>query len=50
MKWAGKEAFNDAAIENFVLEDGSVAGEIQTAKVNGRLSFLRIYGAGHMVP
>ncbi|GMI30006.1 hypothetical protein TrRE_jg77 [Triparma retinervis] len=53
MEWAGKEAFNKAKEENFVLDDGKAYGAGKSAKVGkggGTLTFLRIFGASHMAP
>jgi hypothetical protein len=50
LQWAGKDAFNNSTI-SFVLPDGQLGGDGKTAKVGdkGRLTFLKIFGAGHMV-
>ncbi|GMH68166.1 hypothetical protein TL16_g04868 [Triparma laevis f. inornata] len=52
LDWKGKELFNDAPDQQFMLPNGEAGGEGKTAKVDhgGRLSFLRIYGAGHLAP
>ena len=52
LQWEGQEEFNGGGMQKFVLEDGSVGGEGRTAKGKdtGRLSFLRIYEAGHLAP
>ena len=47
MQWAGQDAFNAAAFENFPKVAGQAAGQ---RKASGGLSFVRIYKAGHMVP
>ncbi|XP_065897505.1 uncharacterized protein [Dysidea avara] len=46
MKWSGKDAFNKAAVKDWVI-DGYVAGQIRST--NG-LTFLAVENAGHMVP
>jgi carboxypeptidase C (cathepsin A) len=50
LQWAGKDTFNNSTIP-FVLPDGRLGGDGRTAKVGdkGRLTFLKIFGAGHMV-
>ncbi|GMH90133.1 hypothetical protein TrST_g1878 [Triparma strigata] len=52
LDWKGKDMFNDAPTKPFVLPNGTAGGEGKTAKVGkgGRLSFLRIFGAGHLAP
>ena len=45
-KWAGKESFNSAEYEKWLVE-GEAAGEMRQY---GNLHFLRVYEAGHMVP
>ena len=53
MEWSGKDAFNEAETSQFVLSSGKVAGEGKFAKGSeggGRLSFLRIFEAGHLAP
>ena len=47
MQWAGQDAFNAAAFEDFPKVAGQAAGQ---RKASGGLSFVRIYKAGHMVP
>jgi carboxypeptidase C (cathepsin A) len=46
LPWSGHEAFVAAADEPWRLEDGTQAGEARSA--NG-LTFLRVFGGGHMV-
>ena len=53
MHWKGKKAFNEAPTLSFVLPDGTVAGEGKVAQMSatkGRLTFLRLYEAGHLAP
>ncbi|ORY99015.1 Alpha/Beta hydrolase protein [Syncephalastrum racemosum] len=48
MTWAGQEGFNDALDKPWLTKDKyTFAGE---ARTYSNLTFLRIYGAGHMVP
>lgn len=46
MNWSGNAAFNAAADEDFTF-NGDKVGEIREAQ---GFSFVRVYGAGHMVP
>ncbi|EEH60536.1 uncharacterized protein MICPUCDRAFT_13532 [Micromonas pusilla CCMP1545] len=46
MEWSGKDAFNDARPEPFVV-DGVTGGDVTES---GNLAFLRVSLAGHMVP
>ncbi|OQR87877.1 serine protease family S10 [Achlya hypogyna] len=46
LEWSGQKAFNAAPTTDFVV-DGAAAGTVQTAD---KLTFARIYNAGHMVP
>lgn len=46
LEWAGKDAFNKVELSPFTVGDNE-AGMIKSAQ---NLTFLRIYGAGHMVP
>lgn len=46
LKWSGQEAYNAAEKRDWHY-DGKVAGQTKSA---GNLTFLTIYGAGHMVP
>mmetsp|Transcript_2737 Transcript_2737/g.5707 ORF Transcript_2737/g.5707 Transcript_2737/m.5707 type:complete len:509 (+) Transcript_2737:174-1700(+) len=52
MEWKGKKAFNEAENQIFTLPNGEAGGEGKTSKIGhgGRLTFLRIYGAGHLAP
>ncbi len=47
LEWSGSAGFNAAPVQNWTLDDGSVAGELRTF---GGFSFLRVFDAGHMVP
>ncbi|GAB5036980.1 serine carboxypeptidase [Nannochloropsis oceanica] len=47
LPWAGQEAFLAAEDTPWTLDDGTEAGMVRTAK---GFTFLRVYGAGHMVP
>lgn len=46
LEWSGHDAFNAAPVTSWTTK-GTQAGEVRTA--NG-LTFLRVFGAGHMVP
>ncbi|EQC36354.1 hypothetical protein SDRG_06459 [Saprolegnia diclina VS20] len=46
LEWSGKKAFNAAKTADLVV-DGVAAGTVQSAD---KLTFARIYNAGHMVP
>ncbi|KAJ1937253.1 hypothetical protein EC988_007946, partial [Linderina pennispora] len=46
LEWPGKEAFNGASDELWLV-DGVGAGEVRTHE---NFTFLRVFGAGHMVP
>ncbi|KAK9768611.1 hypothetical protein K7432_000598 [Basidiobolus ranarum] len=46
VNWPGKRGFN-AAKDTLWTVNGTKAGEVRT---HGKLTFLRIFGAGHMVP
>ncbi len=45
--WSGAQAFAAADMKDWVLADGTVAGQARTYK---GFTFLRVYDAGHMVP
>lgn len=47
LKWTGRQAFNAAPDQPWLLADGTQAGEARTAE---GFTFLRVFGAGHMVP
>jgi len=47
LDWNGKDAFNNAEDTDWKLSDGTAAGKVREA--NG-LTFLQVYGGGHMVP
>lgn len=48
LEWSGKDSFNEASVTNwYSSSDGAHAG---TAQSNGKLTFLRVFNAGHMVP
>lgn len=47
LEWPGQVAFNKAEIKDLELEDGNKFGKV---KASGNLTFMQIYGAGHMVP
>lgn len=47
LEWPGQKDFNKAAIKDIKLDDGKDYGKIKTS---GNLTFLQVYGAGHMVP
>ncbi|OQS02029.1 serine protease family S10 [Thraustotheca clavata] len=46
LNWSGKKAYNDASMSDFVV-DGEAVGSVKSAD---KLTFARIYNAGHMVP
>ncbi|KAJ2628152.1 hypothetical protein IW137_005474, partial [Coemansia sp. RSA 1287] len=46
LEWSGKTSFAGSADEDWIV-DGKAAGEARTFK---NFSFLRVFGAGHMVP
>ncbi|KAJ1776500.1 hypothetical protein LPJ62_006702 [Coemansia sp. RSA 2167] len=46
MEWSGQELFN-AAADKVWMADGVEGGE---ARAFGNLTFVRVFGAGHMVP
>ncbi|KAH3678533.1 hypothetical protein WICMUC_001550 [Wickerhamomyces mucosus] len=46
LPWSGSEAFADAKIKSWVV-NGTEAGKV---KNHENFTFLRVYGAGHMVP
>eukprot|EP00884_Botryococcus_braunii_P006077 jgi/Botrbrau1/15470/Bobra.43_2s0092.1 len=46
LPWTGQKEFNSAKLQNWTV-DGEVVGEI---KAGGALSFVKVFGAGHMVP
>jgi cathepsin A (carboxypeptidase C) len=46
LPWPGKAAFTAAPVLDWTV-DGAKAGEVRSAK---GLTFLRVFGAGHMVP
>jgi len=58
LEWSGKKLYNEADTNYFEMEDGTVGGEGKSAKVSegandestGRLTFLKIYDAGHLSP
>ena len=47
LPWTGQEAFVAAEEKAWTLADGTEAGTVRTAE---GFTFLRVYGAGHMVP
>ena len=48
LEWPGQKAYNEAPTErlNMIADDQ----EIGQVKSSGNLTFIRVYGAGHMVP
>ena len=53
LSWTGHDDFNAAKDLDFVYGSDSVGGLVRTAqakKGSGSLSFLQVYGGGHMVP
>lgn len=47
LEWPGQKAFNKASIEDIKLDNGNKYGKI---KSSGNFTFLRVFGAGHMLP
>lgn len=47
LEWPGKDKFKDAKLEEVTMKDGTKVGQ---SKTYGKLTFLRVYGAGHLVP
>ncbi|KAK2757584.1 hypothetical protein FQN54_004553 [Arachnomyces sp. PD_36] len=51
LEWPGHEDYEAAAMEKLTLEEGEDQGkEFGQVKSSGNFTFMRIYGAGHMVP
>jgi len=57
MDWAGKETFNEKKERDFVYRDsggdgvvGGVGRDVKLDEDTGRLTFLRVYNAGHLAP
>lgn len=49
LKWSGKEQFSSAPMQNLTLASAS-SQHIGEFKSEGNFTFMRLYGAGHMVP
>jgi len=47
LEWEGKEAFNAAEDEPWIISTGETAGRLRTYQ---NFQFLQVYNAGHMVP
>jgi cathepsin A (carboxypeptidase C) len=47
LEWPGQKSFNKASIKDLELESGDKTGKFKTS---GNLTFMQIFGAGHMVP
>lgn len=47
LEWPGQESFQKSKVFDVKLDNGHKYGKI---KSNGRLAFLQVFGAGHMVP
>lgn len=50
LEWPGKKDFNRADVQSLTLPGASSKDEYGKVKASGNFSFMRIYGAGHMVP
>lgn len=50
LEWPGKKGFNKAQLEGLKVGDDKKADDYGKVKSSGNFTFMRIYGAGHMVP
>ena len=52
LDWSGKQQFDYAPMKPFILPNNELGGEGKTStwKNEGRLTFLRLFDAGHMAP
>ncbi|KDE04494.1 hypothetical protein MVLG_05060 [Microbotryum lychnidis-dioicae p1A1 Lamole] len=47
LPWSGQAEYNQAKLHNFTMPDGRAAG---LTKSYGGMTYMQVYGAGHMVP
>ncbi|KAL9050228.1 MAG: hypothetical protein Q9162_006763 [Coniocarpon cinnabarinum] len=50
LAWPGKKAYNQAAMEDLVVEGDKEHSKIGSVKSAGNFTFMRLHAGGHMVP